>query len=98
MNSVIVSTLLLGTLGALCGILLSWAAGKFQITVDPRIAIILKALPGTNCGACGYPNCSAAAEAVVKGKAQPNVCLVGGKATENDVCKILAQNTPANPL
>jgi len=33
-------------------------------------------LPGTNCGACGYPGCLGLAEAIVAGSALPGKCTV----------------------
>ena len=91
MNPVLFSVLLLGLLGIACGLLLAWAAGKFQVKTDPRIEQILNALPKTNCGACGYPGCAAAAEAVINGKAKADVCLVGGRETTQEICRIMGQ-------
>ncbi|MCL6615139.1 MAG: ferredoxin, partial [Firmicutes bacterium] len=65
MHSVLVSLLLLGGLGALFGLLLAFAAKKFAVESDPRIDEIERILPGANCGACGYPGCRGAAEAIV---------------------------------
>lgn len=40
---------------------------------------ILECLPGENCGACGYENCTAAARAIATGKAPCNACPAGGQ-------------------
>ena len=58
--------------------ILGWANKAFHVEVDPRQEAILEALPGANCGGCGYVGCGEYAEAVAKGEAAPNLCPVGG--------------------
>lgn len=70
--------LFMTALGAACGIVLSVAARIFYVYEDPRIAQVEACFAGANCGGCGFAGCSAAAAAVVAGKAKPNVCVVGG--------------------
>jgi formate dehydrogenase beta subunit len=65
-------------LGAICGLVLGAASRIFYVWEDPRIAQVEAAFAGANCGGCGYAGCSAAAVAVVAGKAAPSVCVVGG--------------------
>jgi hypothetical protein len=65
-------------LGAVLGIVLSLASKIFYVYEDPRIAQVEDCLAGANCGGCGYAGCSAAAVAVVEGKAPANVCIVAG--------------------
>ncbi len=64
--------------GAVCGSVLSVASKVFYVYEDPRIAEIESNLAGANCGGCGFAGCSAAAAAVVEGKAPVNVCIVSG--------------------
>ena len=66
-------------LGAVLGIVLSVASKIFYVYEDPRIALVEDCLAGANCGGCGFAGCSAAAVAVVEGKAPANVCIVGGR-------------------
>ena len=65
-------------LGAVCGIVLGAASRIFYVYEDPRIEKVEGCFAGANCGGCGYAGCSAAAVAVVAGKALPSVCVVGG--------------------
>lgn len=74
----IVPTLFLLTLGFVAAVGLSIASRVFYVWEDPRIIEVEDVLLGANCGGCGYPGCAAAAEAVVKGKAEANVCIAGG--------------------
>ncbi|KAF2955717.1 permease [Marinitoga sp. 38H-ov] len=40
---------------------------------------ILRDLPNMNCGACGYPNCRAFSDAVIKGEATIDDCMIINK-------------------
>lgn len=73
----------------LFGVLLAIASVKFHVEMDPRVDRVLDALVGSNCGACGYPGCQAAAEAVVAGKADVDVCLAGGKDVAEAVADVM---------
>jgi len=50
----------------------------FHVEVDPRVEAAVAALPGANCGGCGYVGCSEYAEAVVLKGEQVTKCTVGG--------------------
>lgn len=65
--------------GFISGIGLMYASKKFHVVKDERIEHINEMLPSANCGGCGYPGCMALAEAIVKGKASPDACPVGGR-------------------
>ena len=79
----------LAVLGAAFGSLLAVAAQKFQVEVDPRVEAILNALPGANCGACGFPGCAGLADAIAAGKAPVNKCPVGGSNVANVISEIM---------
>ncbi len=78
----------LGALGLFFGFALAFVAKKFHVEVDPRMEEVIEALPGANCGGCGYPGCNAYAEAVTKGEAV-NLCPPGGAETAEAVGKIM---------
>ncbi|MCX7831704.1 MAG: RnfABCDGE type electron transport complex subunit B [Actinobacteria bacterium] len=69
----------LGGLGLLIGALLAYVGEKMKVQIDPKVEKIFELLPQLNCGACGYAGCELAAEAIAKGEAPPNACLVGGE-------------------
>ncbi len=76
-------------LGAFCGLALSIASRIFYVYEDPRLELVQDCLAGANCGGYGYAGCSAAAKAVVTGKAPANVCIVAGEEAaikENERC------------
>lgn len=79
----------LGGLGAVFGVTLSLASKIFAVEVDPKVDAVRKALPGANCGACGYPGCDGLAEAIAAGKAPVTACSVGGKKVAEKVASQL---------
>lgn len=79
----------LGGLGILLGSLLGYASKKFAVEVDPKVPLVRDALPGANCGGCGYAGCDALAKAMVEGEAKPNACPVGGADCTTKIGEIL---------
>lgn len=79
----------LGGLGVTFGVLLGYASKKFATEVDPMIPLVRDALPGANCGGCGYAGCDALAKAMVEGVATPNACPVGGAEAAKKIGEIL---------
>jgi formate dehydrogenase beta subunit len=76
-------------LGIVCAVILTAASRIFYVYEDPRIAQVEACFAGANCGGCGYAGCSAAAVAVVAGKAEPNVCVVGGQESAAKAAEIM---------
>ena len=91
MSSVIISVLVVGGTGILIGLMLSIAQKKFEVKTDERIDAVREALPGNNCGGCGYPGCDGVAEAIVKGEAPVSACPVGGMAVAREIGKIMGE-------
>lgn len=86
---IIIAVIVLGVMGLLFGIILSIASKIFAVQVDPKIVQVRAALPGANCGACGYPGCDGLAEAIASGKASNNSCVVGGEETALKVSQVV---------
>ena len=57
--------------------------------VDTKVEAILEALPGANCGACGFLGCAEYAEAVAKGEAEVNLCIPGGVRCAQNLAGIM---------
>lgn len=77
----IVAVTSLGGVAFAAALALGFAAKKFAVEVDPRELAVMDALPGANCGGCGFPGCSGFAKAVVEGVAPINGCPPGGAGT-----------------
>lgn len=73
------------------GIVLGIAEKVFHVEVDEKEVAIREALPGSNCGGCGYAGCDAMAEAIAKGEAPVSGCPVGGKPVAEKIAGILGQ-------
>ncbi|MDD5556804.1 MAG: RnfABCDGE type electron transport complex subunit B [bacterium] len=89
MNIILYSAAVLGAMGLLLGLGLLLFARIFAVGIDPRVERILEALPGLNCGVCGFAGCAAMAEALASGKAKARQCAPGGPAVVEKVAAIL---------
>lgn len=91
MSLTIVYTIVtLSAIGTLSAIILYFVAQKFKVYEDPRIDQVESALPGANCGGCGYAGCRAFAEACVsKNDLNDLFCPVGGNDCMSGVAGIL---------
>lgn len=88
-QAIIIAAAVVGIIGIVIGIILGIAGEKFKVEVDPREEAILEALPGSNCGGCGFPGCGGLAAAIVKGEAEVGGCPVGGPAVAAKVGEIM---------
>lgn len=77
-TGIITAAAVVGAIGLLVGLFLGVAGIRFKVEQDEREEAVLAALPGNNCGGCGYAGCSGLASAIVKGEASVNACPVGG--------------------
>ncbi|OFO57451.1 ferredoxin [Porphyromonas sp. HMSC077F02] len=88
----IVTILFLAIVGALAALLLFVVSKKFHVEEDARIELVNEALPGANCGGCGYPGCSGFARACVEAESMEGLfCTVGGNDTMLKVADILGR-------
>lgn len=96
---IVYAILVLGGLGIVFGVVLSFADKVFAVPVDEKVALIREAVAGANCGACGYPGCDGFAEAVAKGEAPITGCTPGGAKTLNALAEIMGMEAEAgDPL
>ena len=85
---VLTSIIFMALLGLFSGALLAFASIVFAVKTDPRLEEVEKALPGVNCGACGYAGCKLYAKALLSG-GNPTLCKLGGEETAKKVADIL---------
>lgn len=88
-TGILAATLLVGGIGLFVGLFLGVAAIKFKVKVDEKEEAVLAALPGNNCGGCGFPGCSGLATAIAKGEAAVNACPVGGEPVGKVIAEIM---------
>ena len=89
-QTIIWTVAILTVLGLLLALILFWVARRFRVEEDPRIDEVEKAMPGANCGGCGFAGCRAFADAAVKAPNLDNhYCPVGGDEVMQKVASIL---------
>ena len=89
MDPILTATLCVGGIGLVAAGALALADKFISVREDPRIGEIAKALPGANCGGCGFAGCADYARAIVSDAAAPNLCSVGGSAAEAQIAALL---------
>ncbi len=88
-QDILLPALIIGGLGLLFGLGLSYASKKFAVKVDERVDLVRAVLPGANCGACGETGCDAFAQAIVEGNCSALGCPVGGADMVKRISEIL---------
>lgn len=89
MDEILLAVVVLGVLGFLFATLLGLISSKFKVETSVTEEEVRNALPGANCGACGYPGCDGCAAAIAKGEAAVNACVIGGPTTAKAVAKAM---------
>ena len=74
MKEILYAVLVLGIMGAVFGAVLAIASKVFAVKTDERLPKLIEALPGANCGGCGFAGCQAYAQAVLEGRAEIGLC------------------------
>ena len=96
MNAVLIAIVSMTAIGALCAVILSILSKIMYVAVDERVTKINAALPGTNCGACGFPGCMGYASALVESPdTKSNLCAPGGADTVVQISEILGIESEA---
>ncbi len=88
-TGIIIAVCVVGGTGLLIGIFLSVAGNVFRVETNPLVDEIIEALPGNNCGGCGYAGCNALAEAIAAGEAPVSQCPVGGDPVASAIAGIM---------
>ena len=83
-------------IGIFVGLFLGVAGIKFKVEVDEKEEAVLAALPGNNCGGCGFAGCSGLAAAIAKGEAAVNTCPVGGEEVGKKIAAIMGVEAEAS--
>ncbi len=87
--NILIPALIFAALGGAIGALLAIASKAFAVPVDEKAEKIAEALPGANCGGCGYSGCAALAQAISKGEAKPNTCTVADAEIIKTISEII---------
>ncbi len=93
---VVLSVGLVVCMGILLGLGIGITARVFEVKQDPRIELVLDALPGANCGGCGLAGCADLAKAIVAGKQTAAKCPVCTSDGASKISEILGTKTGQN--
>ena len=91
MNTILFAILSVTAIGAVCAAVLCMASKFMYVKTDERVSKIEDCLPGTNCGACGYPGCTGYALALVgsEGEIKCTLCIPGGDDAARKISAIM---------
>ncbi len=93
MNFILIAVIVLGAIALVSAVVLYITSKRFAVYEDPRLETITEALPGANCGGCGFPGCGGMADALVKGADTGSIeglfCPVGGQKVMENVADLL---------
>lgn len=89
MEKVFYAIAVLGILGAVFGAVLAVASKVFAVEEDERLPLLKDALPGANCGGCGFAGCQAYAQAVLSSEAEIGRCAAGGAESALKMSEIM---------
>jgi len=98
MSIVLITAVFAVILAFTLGIALGFFREFFKVEVDPMVAKVRAALPGVNCGACGYPGCDGYAAAVAARAAEVTRCSPGGKGAAEALAAIMGVNASAEDV
>ena len=89
MEAILFPVAVVAAIGLLLGLGLSIASKVMAVPVDETAEKIREALPGANCGACGFSGCDAYAAALSEGKTTDTaLCVPGGTETSAQIAQI----------
>ena len=87
--NIVYAFLTVSVLGTIFGLGLAYASKRLAIKKDERVVAVESALPGANCGACGFAGCAAYADAIVTESAEITMCSPGGAETQKAIAEIM---------
>lgn len=87
---ILIPVLISLAIAVVCGVILTVCSRLFAVKEDPVYINIRDALPGANCGACGYSGCDGYAKALASGECtETNLCVPGGDGTAKNIANTL---------
>lgn len=96
MSNLVTPVIMVVIAGFVASALLVIASKVFFVPVDDRVTAITEALPGANCGGCGFAGCGDYANSLVENPDTPcNKCAPGGAAVAAAIAEILGKSAGA---
>ncbi len=90
MEQYLIPAVIVAGIGILAGVILTIASKFMAVKVNEAALKVRAALPGANCGACGYAGCDGYAASLVNDHTvKVNLCTPGGSAVALEISEIL---------
>lgn len=89
MNPILLAVLVVAGLALAAGLLLAVASVVMAVPRDEKAEALREALPGANCGACGFSGCDGYAKAMAHDGVKVGLCSPGGEAVAAATAAIL---------
>ena len=86
---ILLAFLVVSAIGLIAGVLLALASHFMAVPDDETVKKVREALPGVNCGACGYTGCDEYAKAIANEGAETNLCIPGADSVANEIAGIM---------
>ena len=86
---ILLAFLVVSAIGLIAGVLLALASHFMSVPDDETVKKVREALPGVNCGACGYTGCDEYAKAIANEGAETNLCIPGADSVANQIAGIM---------
>ena len=86
---ILLAFLVVSAIGLIAGVLLALASHFMAVPDDETVKKVRAALPGVNCGACGYTGCDEYAKAIANEGAKINLCIPGADAVAQEIANIM---------
>ena len=90
MSMILTAILYVTAIGAVCAGIICIFSKLLAVQVDERVEEIMGYMPGTNCGACGYPGCEGyVADLLADRAVKVNLCPPGGPELVRKLSELL---------
>lgn len=95
-NEITVAVIIVSGIGLIIGLVLAIVSIVMAVPKNEKEEAVREALPGANCGGCGFSGCDAYAKAIVEEGAGVSLCPVGGSETAAKLAELMG--VEAEPL
>ncbi|MDD4095062.1 MAG: RnfABCDGE type electron transport complex subunit B [Oscillospiraceae bacterium] len=88
-NDILIPSLIMLGAALLLGVLIVIVSNIFKVPRNEKKEALMDALPGANCGGCGFPGCEGYADYLLTPGANTSLCSVGGAECAREIATIL---------
>ena len=98
MSAALTAILTVAILSVILGLILGYAAIRFRVEGNPLAEQVVKVLPQSQCGQCGFAGCKGYATALTEQNAELNLCPPGGQVVMVALADLLGRELPRTKM